>query len=185
MCVSEPALPVIKSMQEHICNDQYSLAQELGEYFIENFSKSHIDWIRVVIFTAITYFWEDEKSPRGIELAKLAYNNLDDSKHPAWIRRVIINEISGHILEELGQNEDVDKYNSLFDKLQNLADEESEKYRKMTYLWNALEILCKCEALHGKIPELLEEMYKYESRKKVNNRIEKNPLYSNARRYIW
>ncbi len=185
LCVSESAPPIIESMQEHLCNDQYSLAQNLGTYCISCIDKQHPDFVRVVHFTALAYFWEDEVSPKGIELAKIAYNNLDDSKHPAWLRRAIINETSGHIFKEFDPNNDVDKYDNLFDKVKNLADEEEEKAKKMVYLWNALEILCNCEALHRKIPELLEEMYKYESHKKVNNRIEKNSLYSNARRCTW
>lgn len=176
--LEKPCPAVVRSIHEHLVNGQDSMAQELGEYCLQHMRENDADWVRVAHFTAIAYSLADSSAPRGRELTMAAFKALNDSQHPKWLRHAITNEILGYRLKELDPS-DVYECQEVFQEVRALYDED----QKLSYLWNSLEVLCKCSALHGKIPELLESLYKAARRSEVNERIDADPKYSAAKQH--
>lgn len=185
LIVREPAPIPIKTMYEYMLCGRPEFARELGEYILSYMDKAHDDWVRLCNFTSIAYSWEDECSVEGFKFAELAFHALD-SRHPRWLKNAVTNEVLGHRFKRVDKN-DVDECEKIFQIAMELHDEceDNNNDEKISYLWNGLMVLCICNALHKKIPELLEVMYKISSRKNVNKRINDDSIFFHAKTFIW
>lgn len=194
--LEEPCPPVVKSMYQHLLNHEDSMAQQLGEYVLKHMDEKDPDWVRITHFTTIAYSLElkDTRSSKGRELASRchelaskgreltlsAFKALKDSKQDTWLRHAIINEMLGYRFRELDSSNFIE-CEDVFNQVRQLFNEDP----KEAYLWNALEVLCRCERLYEKIPELLECLYKVASRSSVNKRIQSDRKFLPSRPYIW
>lgn len=178
--LGQPSPETVRVMYRLLENGDDELAQKLGEEVLGLLDEGSEAWLMVANFTAIAHALADPRSEKGFALAKRACDRLRED-HPVELRSNIKNELIGYQFERLAPG-DTHGYRQISEEMDLLCKWNPEN---PVFHWNHLEVACKEKSLYGKIPDLLETLYRLVGRAKVNRRINDEKKYYAASQYTW